>query len=113
MARREKWIGPVVKEMKRKGTEGAFTAQAERAGMGVQEFARHVLANPEDFSETTEDRAQFAKTMGAVAKGRRHSPETTVTINGQTIYMDTGKPTQRPPTKLPANKPRVWPPGGD
>ena len=113
MAKKEEWIGPVAEEMERKGTKGAFTAQAKRAGMEVQQFARHVLANPEDFSETTEDRAKFAKAMGTVAKGQRHSPQTTVTIgDGGPIYMDTGKPTERPPSKLPANDPRVWPPGG-
>jgi len=40
---------------------GKFTASAKRAGMGVQEFARHVLANKEDYSSTQIKRANFAR----------------------------------------------------
>lgn len=39
---------------------GEFTRQALAHHEGVQEFASHVLAHPEDFSEATEKRAQFA-----------------------------------------------------
>jgi hypothetical protein len=41
--------------------KGKFTASAKRAGMGVQEFARHVLANKEDYSSTQVKRANFAR----------------------------------------------------
>jgi hypothetical protein len=41
--------------------KGKFTASAERAGMSVQEFARHVLANKEDYSSTQVKRANFAR----------------------------------------------------
>lgn len=41
--------------------KGKFTASAKRAGMGVQEFASHVLANKEDYSSTQVKRANFAK----------------------------------------------------
>jgi hypothetical protein len=41
--------------------KGKFTASANRAGMGVQEFARHVLANKEDYSSTQVKRANFAR----------------------------------------------------
>ena len=41
--------------------KGKFTASANRAGMGVQEFARHVLANKEDYSATQIKRANFAR----------------------------------------------------
>ena len=41
--------------------KGKFTESANRAGMGVQEFARHVLANKEDYSSTQVRRANFAK----------------------------------------------------
>jgi hypothetical protein len=51
--------------------EGAFTAQAKRAGMGVQEFARHVLANPQAYSETTVRRARLARTFKKMAKRRK------------------------------------------
>ena len=50
--------GPIhIKEKNR----GKFTASAKRAGMGVQEFARHVLANKEDYSPLMRKRANFAK----------------------------------------------------
>lgn len=41
--------------------KGKFTEAAHRAGMGVQEFASHVMANKEDYSSTTIKRANFAK----------------------------------------------------
>lgn len=40
---------------------GKFTKSAKAAGMGVQEFARHVLANKEDYSSTQVKRANFAR----------------------------------------------------
>jgi hypothetical protein len=40
--------------------EGKFTTSAQRAGMGVQEFASHVLANREDYSPMQVKRANFA-----------------------------------------------------
>jgi hypothetical protein len=56
--------------------KGKFTASANRAGMGVQEFARHVLANKEDYSSTQVKRANFArnaagwkKQMGGMTQG--------------------------------------------
>lgn len=41
--------------------KGKFTASAKRAGMGVQEFAAHVLANKDDYSSTQVKRANFAR----------------------------------------------------
>lgn len=40
--------------------KGKFTASANRAGMGVQEFASHVLANKDNYSSTQVKRANFA-----------------------------------------------------
>ena len=40
---------------------GKFTAAAKRAGMGVQEYASHVLAHKDNFSSTLVKRANFAK----------------------------------------------------
>lgn len=40
---------------------GTFTAAAKRAGMSVQAFATHVLANPGQYSEAMRKKAQFAK----------------------------------------------------
>jgi hypothetical protein len=41
--------------------KGKFTASAKRAGMSVQQFANHVLANKEDYSSTQIRRANFAR----------------------------------------------------
>jgi hypothetical protein len=45
----------------KKKNRGKFTAAAKRAGMGVQEFANHVLANKDKYSATQIKRANFAK----------------------------------------------------
>jgi len=58
-------------EIEKKGTEGTFTKQADRAGMGVQPFAKKVLANPKDYTKTTERRAAFAKGAQTVANRRK------------------------------------------
>lgn len=41
--------------------KGTFTAAASKHGMGVQEFASKVLANPEDYSPAMRKKANFAK----------------------------------------------------
>lgn len=41
--------------------EGLFTAKAKRAGMGVQAYARYVLANKGRFSAATVKQANFAR----------------------------------------------------
>jgi hypothetical protein len=61
--------------MERKGTVGAFTKQATRAGMSVQDFAQRVLNEPERFTKRTRKRAQFAVNMQKIADKRRlHNP---------------------------------------
>ncbi len=45
----------------KKQNEGKFTESAKRAGMGVQEYARHVLANKDKYSSTLVKRANFAR----------------------------------------------------
>lgn len=45
----------------KKKNRGKFTAAAKRAGMGVQEYARHVLANKDRYSSTLVKRANFAR----------------------------------------------------
>lgn len=45
----------------KKENRGKFTAQARRAGMGVQEFADYVLGNRGKFSDATVKRANFAR----------------------------------------------------
>ena len=41
--------------------KGKFTASAKRAGMGVQEYANHILANKDKYSATLVKRANFAR----------------------------------------------------
>ena len=45
----------------KKANRGKFTESANRAGMGVQEYARHILANKENYSSTQVKRANFAR----------------------------------------------------
>jgi hypothetical protein len=40
---------------------GVFTAKAKRAGMGVQAYARKVLANKSRYSSSTVKQANFAR----------------------------------------------------
>ena len=66
------------KRMEQKGTKGEFTAKAKRAGYtkkdgsgNAQAYARHVLANKDDFDSGTVKQAQFALNMGKIAKERK------------------------------------------
>ena len=56
----KKWIQKAVPE----SHEGLFTAKAKAAGMGVQAYARHVVANPKMYDQKTVHQANFAITMG-------------------------------------------------
>lgn len=59
--------GPLFKEggiMIKKENRGKFTESANRANMGVQEYARHILANKENYSPTLIKRANFARNFG-------------------------------------------------
>ena len=67
----DNWIQAVDKEMDKKGTKGAFTKQAKRAGMSVHDFAMEVKNNPNDYSETTRRRGQFALNMEKIADDRK------------------------------------------
>lgn len=60
----EAFGGPLFKEggiMIKKENRGKFTESANRANIGVQEYARHILANKEDYSPTLIKRANFAR----------------------------------------------------
>lgn len=52
----------------KKKNRGKFTESANRAGMGVQEYAKHILANKDKYSSTLVKRANFARNFG----GRKH-----------------------------------------
>lgn len=63
----EAFGGPLFKEggiMIKKENRGKFTKSANRANMSVQEYARHILANKEDYSPTLIKRANFARNFG-------------------------------------------------
>lgn len=63
----EAFGGPLFKEggiMIKKENRGKFTESANRANMGVQEYARYILANKEDYSPTLIKRANFARNFG-------------------------------------------------
>lgn len=63
----EAFGGSLFKEggiMIKKENRGKFTESANRANMGVQEYARHILANKEDYSPTLIKRANFARNFG-------------------------------------------------
>lgn len=53
----------------KKKNRGKFTESASRAGMGVQEYARHILANKDKYSSTLVKRANFARN----AAGWKHA----------------------------------------
>lgn len=53
----------------KKKNRGKFTESANMAGMGVQEYARHVLANKDKYSSTLVKRANFARN----AAGWKHA----------------------------------------
>lgn len=52
----------------KKKNRGKFTASAKKAGMGVQEYARHILANKDKYSSTLVKRANFARNFGGRKK---------------------------------------------
>lgn len=68
----------------KKKNRGKFTASAKRAGMGVQEFARHVLANKGDYSSTLVKRANFARN----ASKWKHSLGGYMFEDGGNLYSD-------------------------
>jgi len=61
------WIKGAIKK------PGAFSAQAEKAGMSTAEFAEAVTKNPDDYSEKTVKRAQLAKTLAGLRKKKKGS----------------------------------------
>lgn len=68
----------------KKKNRGKFTASAKRAGMGVQEFARHVLANKDNYSSTLVKRANFARN----ASKWKHSLGGYMFEDGGNLYSD-------------------------
>jgi hypothetical protein len=61
------WIKGAIKK------PGAFSAQAEKAGMSTEEFAKTVTDNPDKYSDKTVKRAQLAKTLAGLRKKKKGS----------------------------------------
>ena len=89
----EAFGGPLFKEggiMIKKENRGKFTESANRANMGVQEYARHILANKEDYSPTLIKRANFARNA---AKWKAFGGDLNTyggTYNGGLEYINNG-----------------------
>jgi len=65
------WIKGVVKKMEKKGTTGAFAAQAKRAGKTTKQFTKQVLDNKTRYSTKTQKRATLAKTFANMRKKKK------------------------------------------
>ena len=65
---KDKSFSEAGEEIEKKGTEGAFTAKAKKAGMGVQAYAKKVLAKDSKASTKTKRQAAFAKGAATVAR---------------------------------------------
>lgn len=89
----EAFGGPLFKEggiMIKKENRGKFTESANRANMGVQEYARHILANKEDYSPTLIKRANFARNFGGRKAFGGDLNTYGSTYNGGLEYIDNG-----------------------
>ena len=64
----------------KKENRGKFTEAANRADMSVQEYARHILANKEDYSSTMVKRANFARNA---AKWKHETGGKFLTVSGE------------------------------
>jgi hypothetical protein len=70
----DKWIQEAQKEIDKKGTEGAFTTKAKEHNMTTVEFAKKVLANPDNYSKKTFRQAQFMKNVNHHLFEKRGNP---------------------------------------
>lgn len=89
----EAFGGPLFKEggiMIKKENRGKFTESANRANMSVQEYARHILANKEDYSPTLIKRANFARNFGGRKAFGGDLNTYGGTYNGGLEYIDNG-----------------------
>lgn len=98
----------------KKKNRGKFTESAKRAGMGIQEFARHVLANKEDYSSTQIKRANFARNSkkfkhenGGVLKYK--NPSTPLSIPEGSIYGGELEPSVIKPAPIKAELKTYYP----
>ena len=72
MARKKKWLQKARRRMEQKGTVGALTRAAKRAGYkSAVSYARHILANKNKYSSTMIKRAQFAVNASKASRGKK------------------------------------------
>lgn len=62
---KQKWIQEAIKQ------PGAFSAKAEKKGMGTLEFARKVIANPDRYDTRTVRQARLALILSRLRKRRK------------------------------------------
>lgn len=101
--------------------KGTFTAAASKHGMGVQEFASKVLANPEDYSPAMRKKANFARNaskwkhayggiMGRIFEGDGDEPQSLALLpnTGTDFFSYLTNPSKAvvptTPVKTPAQK---------
>lgn len=69
MAEDKQWIQGAIKR------PGAFTAKAEEAGKSTAEYAREVVAHPEEYEKRTVRQARLAQTLSKLRKRREKRRE--------------------------------------
>lgn len=57
-----------------KDRRGIFSSLAKKHNMGTQQFAKHVLANTDDYSDKVVHEASFAKNFSKAANGKKIEP---------------------------------------
>ena len=67
-SQKRNWLGTASASMKRRGTKGAFSNSAKKAGMSTGAYANKVLSNPKA-SPLQKKRANFAKNAMKASKG--------------------------------------------
>lgn len=65
------WIKGAKASIKRRGTEGAFSAKAHKAGMSTSAYASKVLKEGSHASPTTRKQAALAKAFATARKKKK------------------------------------------
>ncbi|MBU2118781.1 MAG: hypothetical protein KJ954_14430 [Alphaproteobacteria bacterium] len=60
---KKNWIQKATKKMEQKGTTGAFSAKAKKAGMSTAAYASKVLKKGSTASPSTKKQANFARNV--------------------------------------------------
>jgi len=68
---KKKWIQSAKSSIKKRGTEGAFSAKAKKAGMSTSAYASKVLSSGSKASAKTKKQAALAKAFATARKGKK------------------------------------------